>query len=258
MKKIIILLIFFYLLIPYNISLASEDDVQNIIVKQKEVLHTDEFIYKSKNYMDSSFKVLDFSEVFSSIISGELNLKNIFNLLKEKLILEFKNAASVVGTILIIVLIHSIFKIITENLKDNSVSKIAYFAQYVLIIVFTFGIYSDVIEYIKSVIQSYIDYTYLFIPILMTLIASTGNTFTATSIEPIILFSISILGTIISNIIIPMLLVSTTFSIISNVSESVKLDKISKFIKTFSMRLSCVFINCVFRNFINANYNNKK
>ena len=51
-------------------------------------------------------------------------------------------------------------------------------------------------------------------------------------LQPIILFIITFIGNFINTILIPVALISVTLNIISNVSDKVQIDKLSKYINT--------------------------
>ena len=107
----------------------------------------------------------------------------------------------------------------------NQFGKIAYFVQYIVIVILIMQTFSDVIIYIKDSVLKLVDYTYILIPILMTLLISTGNITSVSTIEPVILFTITIIGKLITNFLIPILLVSNVFSIISNLSPQINIEK---------------------------------
>jgi len=60
----------------------------------------------------------------------------------------------------------------------------------------------------------------------------TGSITTSGMLEPIILFMINFTGNAIQNILIPLMLIVTSLIIISKISDQVKIDKISKFMKS--------------------------
>lgn len=54
----------------------------------------------------------------------------------------------------------------------------------------------------------------------------------ATMLQPIIVFIITLVGNLITNVIIPLVLVSTALGIISQISDKIQIDKLSKFLKS--------------------------
>ena len=135
-------------------------------------------------------------------------------------------------TILIVIIIHSIFKAIAENLGNDSTTKIIYFIQYLIIVSLITESIVSVINITKDSIQEIVNFMNLLTPLMTTLMLSTGSITTTGIVQPIILFMISFIGNFITEFIIPLLLISITIGIISNISDKIQIDRLSKFMKS--------------------------
>lgn len=135
-------------------------------------------------------------------------------------------------TVLIVIITHSIFKAIIENLGNSSSSKVIYFIQYLIIVTLITDSLVSVIGITRQTISEIVSFMNLLIPLLTTLMLTTGCAVSTGIIQPIILFMISFIGNFISNFIIPLLLISITLGIISNISDKVQIHNLSKFMKS--------------------------
>lgn len=90
--------------------------------------------------------------------------------------------------------------------------------------------FSDIIVMMKNSIQNLISFSNALIPLLITLMVTTGNIASAGMLQPIILFIITFIGNFINTILIPIALISVSLSIISNISSKVQIDKLAKFL----------------------------
>ena len=70
------------------------------------------------------------------------------------------------------------------------------------------------------------------IPIMITLMLTTGSITSAGVTQPILLLLVNFIGNIISNFILPIILISTSLNIVSNISDEIKISKISKFLNS--------------------------
>lgn len=136
------------------------------------------------------------------------------------------------GSILIIVLIHSILKSIAENLGDKGTTQIAYYIEYILIVTLIMANFSQLINMIKEAITNITGYMNTLVPILLALIMTTGNVATSSLLQPIIFFSIIFIGNAITMIVLPVTFIATILGILSNLSEKVQIGKLSKFLKS--------------------------
>ena len=89
--------------------------------------------------------------------------------------------------------------------------------------------FADIISMVKNSIDSLVGFMNSLIPILITLMLTTGSFTSASLLEPILLFLITFIGNFINLVIIPFVLISTALAIVSKVSERIQLDKLSKF-----------------------------
>lgn len=244
---IIIFLVFIFIIAFERNALSTNNEIESskIIAEQKEIIKDSDFFSLSRGHLKDSFNNIDLDSIFDKLLSGEISILEIVPYIKDKVIENVKEVLLIISVITMIVIIHSLFKIISDNLENDSCSKITYFIQYILIVIFLMSTYSEVINFIRNTIENVISYSYLLIPILVSISASTGAITTSSMIEPVILYTISITGKVISSIIIPLLLISTALSIVSNVSDEIKLSKISKFLKSFSI-WTLVFILTIF------------
>ncbi len=90
----------------------------------------------------------------------------------------------------------------------------------------------QIIEIIRESIQNLVGFMNLLVPIIITLMITTGSIASANLIQPILLFVITFIGNLITGIILPLVLISTSLGIVSKISDKIQIDKLSKFFKS--------------------------
>lgn len=88
---------------------------------------------------------------------------------------EVLNSAGVLTSIIVIVVIHGILKSITDGLENKGVSQVAYYVQYIMIAGLIMNNFADVISSVKQSIQNLVSFINLLMPILITLMVTTGS-----------------------------------------------------------------------------------
>lgn len=231
--KIKILLLLIIICIP-TISLAQTETIEQseILESQQETLNISSFIEEAKKYSANVYKDIDFNELFNLAITGNINNKTIINNILKILGKEIVGSVAVIGSIILIIIIHSIFKSLSEGLENKTISQITYYIQYILIVTLIMTNFSNILIMIKESIQNLVGFMNNLIPILITLMLTTGNIVSANLIQPIILFIITFIGNFITTIIIPLVLIATALGIISKISDKIQIDKLSKFLKS--------------------------
>ena len=233
MKKIIIILIILIIFIP-NIVYSTNETInqEDIIKSQQETLGISSFIDEADKYTKEIYEDIDMGELFSSAISGNIDNETILKSILNSLGGEVLDSITVLVSVIVIIVIHSILKSISDGLENKGIAQITYYVQYILIVTLIMTNFVQILDIVRSSIQSLVGFMNSLIPIMITLIITTGSIVSANVIQPIILFLITFIGNFLTGIIIPLVLVSTSLGVISKVSDRIQVDKISKFFKT--------------------------
>lgn len=243
MKKIFFLLLLILMIFPNNVQATEEDMNSNslvensistdeIIESQQEMLDIDSFIEEADKYTENVYEDLDMNEIFSSALSGNIEnsgiIKSILNLIGGEIL----DAIKILASILVIIVIHSILKNISEGLENKGIAQITYYVQYILIVTLIMTNFVQILDIIKESIQNLVNFINLLVPILITLMITTGHVVSANLMQAILLFVITFIGNLVTNVIIPIVLISTSLGIVSKISDKVQIDKLSKFFKS--------------------------
>ena len=224
MKKIILFTIF---ITVYSItSPIGVYAAQNNIVDDDEKYGVGDFLVKSQSYTED----FDLKDIYKSTLKGKFDNNKFFKIIGKFLTRNFKNAITGLSGIIIVVIIGSLLKSICENLGNESISKIAYYVEYILIVTLIMKNFSDIVTEIKLSIQNLLAFTNSLIPLLTTLMIASGNITSSSTLEPILLMITTISSNLVIKVILPLILVSTTISIIANLSNDISITKISKVI----------------------------
>lgn len=239
MKKlflIVSIVLIIFVIVPH-ISYAesteeSAIDASTVLKSQQESLNIASFLKEANKYTSSVYEDINMNELFTSALTGKIDneklIKNIANLFGKEVI----SSITVLGSIVIIIVIHSILRSISEGLENKSISQITYYVQYILIVTLIMTNFVQILDMIKDSIQNLVGFMDCLIPILITLVLTTGSIASAGMLQPILLFIITFVGNLINSIVLPLVLISTALGIISKVSDRVQIDKLSKFFKS--------------------------
>ena len=206
--------------------------MNEILNETKEGFGINEFLEFSEKYAQTNFPDLNLKDIFSKTITGEFDFGNIginiFNLLGTNIL----EIVKLLITVLIVIIIHSIFKIIIENLENTSSIKVANFIQYLVIVSIVLTTFMEITDELRVLLDSLTTFMNMFIPLLTMLMVSTGNVITSSVVQSVLFFTIIFITNFIKSFLIPMFMISVTLSVVSDFSNKVKLDKLSKFFKS--------------------------
>ena len=214
MKKIVLIFALIIFLLFPTLTYAEEVSQDEIVSSQKEVLNIPKFISESKKYTEDVFGDVDYGQLLNSAITGNVDNKllgkSILNLIGKETIVSIR----VIASIMVIVIIHSILKSISEGLENQGITQITYYVQYILIVTLIMTNFADVVTMVKDSINNLVNFSNCLVPLLTTLMLSTGSIASVNLLQPILLFLI------------------TSLSIVSKISDRIQLDKLAKFFKS--------------------------
>ena len=228
MKKIIYLLLLI-IIIPNTVYAESEEEMLQSVQEQFNISG---FIKDTEQYTGVFFEEMNISEIFNQALQGNINNQTLLQKILKIFGQEITSSLKILISILVIIVIHGILKSITDNLENSSISQIIYFVQYILIVTLIMSNFTEIIKIVKNTASDLVGFINVLIPLLLTLMVYTGNIVTSGILEPVILFSINLIGNLIEDILIPIMFIVVVFSVISKISERVQVEKLSQFLKS--------------------------
>lgn len=167
-KKVIIFFILIYFFIIPK-TYATEE----IISSQIEALNISSFIKEGENYTKEVFPDMNLNDFLNSSIKGEIDNKGILNNILSLLGKEVTSVISLLGSILIVIVIHSILKSFSDSLSNDGTGQIAYYIEYILIVTIIMSNFSNIINMIKDTISDLVGFVNCLVPILLALMSAS-------------------------------------------------------------------------------------
>ena len=222
---IIIALIFYATNYTYAIT-------QDMIEEQKNNFGISSFVKEADTYADDFFEESSISDILNSAIKGKVDNSSILKKILSIFGKEILDSLKVFASLLVIIIIHSILKSISDSLESNNVSQIIYYVQYILIVTVITANFAEIVQMVKDTADKLVGFMNCLVPLLISLMLFTGSIVTSSVIEPVILFMINIIGNSINLILIPVVLIITVLSIVSKISDQIQIDKLSKLLNS--------------------------
>lgn len=242
MKKFLVLLVIASILIfsvTYTKSYA-EDDIYSQI---------EDKVSKETDNIDIS----DFERFCAELENNILGNRNIKHTIKEmtkgnialtpkELITSvfnrmFEGFTSILPELLSIVMIAVLFSLIfglTADFANKQTVEIVYFVCYFAIILIVMTLIAKVVIDVRNVIQTLTSLMNALFPPLITLMSALGGTVSSAVYKPQLALFSTLAAKVVSNVVIPLFIVTTVFSVVGNLSNNVKLDKLQSALRSIS------------------------
>ncbi|SCY98608.1 stage III sporulation protein AE [Alkaliphilus peptidifermentans] len=236
MKKAIISLILVIMSISFAWGDTGSINPENLIINQFDGLETQEMqqIMNSINKdLGEYLPKIEFRQLIIKLIRGEVTFS--FNdIIKGATQYLFKEVVANWKLMTQIIVLSSIYAILSNlhNAFDNDVvSKLAYNVCYLVIITITIKSFLIAINLGRDAIDMMVSFMQALLPVLLAILLAMGGITTSAFFHPILLGAIGLIGTIIKNIILPLIFFSAVLAIVNNLTTNIQVSKLAGLIK---------------------------
>ncbi|HBJ2622321.1 TPA: stage III sporulation protein AE [Clostridium botulinum] len=222
-----------------EIKIESLDDST-----QKQINNLYEYINKMKNNVElmNDLDPVQYIKEYIKNGEGDFNIKSLSKALTSILFKEVGSVLKLIISIVTIVIICSLIKNLQDAFSNDSVSEIAFYACYALIIMLLSKSFIISIGVAKEVISNIADFMAALLPVLITMIAMVGGLTQAATLDPIILAAVVFIPRIYSNIIIPLILMGFVLEFANNLSNDHKITNLCKLLKQSTLWMQGIII----------------
>ena len=197
-----------------DLDFSSLEDILNSFTNgQINIFGGSSFIEKLQKLITDEFD--DNQNLWSSIIS--IFFDNLLGLLP------------IISLIIAISLIGSMLQGLKPNNNGKSISNVIHFVTYGIIVVLILSIVVKMVGLTTNTIQSIKSQMDAIFPILLTLLTAIGGTVSTSVYQPAMALLTGTIMNLFTYVLLPIFIFSIVFNVVSNLSNTVKLDKFTSF-----------------------------
>ena len=200
-------------------------------------------INKTIESLDGEIKgvvpTIDFKNLVYRIARNEVSFKPQ-DLISSSVSYVFREVvanSSLLGKLVILAIICAVLQNLTTAFERSSTGQLSYMVTYLLLITLAIGSFTLAVDTGREVVDKMVTFMQAILPILLTLLVAVGGITTAAIYQPVVFVSIALIGTIIRNVILPLILFAAILGLISHLSPKFKVSNLAGFIKTVAMTM---------------------
>lgn len=243
-----------YLNPNYEIVLAEENDSENLQVELEETIYSQlenldlaqiESVLKSlsEDQLDV-FGVSNFGDKVKQIVSGEFaeGQKSIFSAVINLIFDDILSFVPLLASIIIISIICGFLSNLKSDNSGKGVGDIIHFVCYGVVISIVMAAVVNLIQLTGKTINGLQSQMEVVFPILLTIMTAIGGSMSVSIYQPAVALLSSVIMRVFTSVLMPIFIFSIVFTIISNLTSTVKLDKFTKFFQsTFKWIIGGIF-----------------
>ena len=243
MKKgslwISLIVIIVFSLVPVKVLAAPEEsgnwyeEIERLIMDQMKDLNTQDWQPYLKYVEQEDSRILggeSANEIIRNLITGQFSFtwQDFLNYVVRVFFQEFNLNLTLMAKIIVIALICSVFKNMNDSFKDSSVGEIGYYVCYGVIIILIIQSFLPILAVGKAGIEKMSGFMQILFPVLLGLLTAMGNFTSATILQPAIGVLIGTVGSVLTNIVFPLISLSAVVTLVNHISERVQIQKLGK------------------------------
>ncbi len=227
MKKIIlILLICIFSCVKVY---ADENSIENVIYKESGIA---DIANRNVNITEimPDFKFEDIIEDLkhgNSLFQPNEILSSFLNIFANEIYVNI----NIMLTIIILSIVWGIITNIQSSYNSKSVSETAFFAFYAIFLGMIINGLNECMELAKTVVSDQVVFMKAAVPVYSALIMSTGNVAVSVGMEPIFLYFIQLISSLLEKFVLPLVFWITILNMVNCITEKFSIKKLIDFVK---------------------------
>ena len=233
----IILLFIGLLFFCDNGQLVHAQD-NNSVISNDEINDDLEGLYDYISTMKSNFELINdldpvsYIKNYISTGKGNLSFSKICDAAFSLLFKEVKTVLSMCIIIVVIGIICSLIKNLQSAFSSESISEIAFYASYALMIIVLTRTLIISLDLAKDIITQISGFMSKLLPILVVMLGVAGGFTESATMDPIVLGTTIIIPKIYLNIILPLILITFVLQFTNNISTEPKISNLCSLVKS--------------------------
>lgn len=225
-----------------SLNEVNIDDLDSTAKGQINTLYN--YINKMKTDVElmDNLEPVEYIKTYIKEGKGNISFDTISKAVLSIIFKEVKSVLKLVISIVTIAIICSLLKNLQDAFSDDSISQVAFYACYALMIMVLSKSFIISISVAKEVIVNISDFMAALLPILVTMIGLAGGLTQAAILDPIVLAAVVFIPRIYSNIIIPMILMGFVLEFANNLSTEHKITNLCGLLKQCTLWLQGILI----------------
>lgn len=257
MKKRFLYVVFLMtLLSPVMVAAndANEDEDRIEEEMQEEEMHTEMVNRLSLDEINSFWNDIhnEYGEYLHDIPSknlselikdeDKLSFTSVFRGLLTFLFFEIIVNGKLLGTLIVLTLFSVILHAINAAFEKSTVSKVAHFIVFIVLIYITLSSFYSVVNYAQASIEQMSSFMIALLPLMLGLLATFGQVMSVTFFHPIVIFLIHASGLLMTNFVFPLLSLSALLMMVSYLNDKYQATYLAQLFKQISLGALGIFI----------------
>ena len=171
-----------------------------------------------------------FRDLVGQAIRGELDLSfgGILSAGMQLIFGEFSASSQLLRQLLIIAILSALISCLTEAFKHKSAGELGFYVTFLMAMGLAISSFYLSVQILNGIISLASNIMLASIPLMLAIMAISGNVVGAASFHPLMFFAFHLLTRFIAMVYVPLIMASAGLGMVNHLTDTVKLDKLSE------------------------------
>lgn len=137
--------------------------------------------------------------------------------------------------LIVLGMVAAVLEHLQRAMDRGSTGQVAHAVIYLVLISMAVTSFSLALNSGREAVEKMVDFMQALLPLLVTLLAAAGNVTTAAIVHPLTAGIFLLVGSLIKNVVFPLLFLSVIVGVIGNFNEQFSLSRLASFLRTLGM-----------------------
>jgi stage III sporulation protein AE len=201
------------------------------------------FINRLDSEIQASIPQMSFKNLLIKLARGDVQWKpaDIFHSLLTCFFKEVVANSALLGKLIILAIICAVLQNLTNAFERGTTGQLSYMVVYLALVTIAISSFALAINTGREVVDKMVSFMQAILPLLLTLLVAMGGVASAAIFHPVILVSLTIIGTLTKNVVLPLIFFSAILGIVDHLSSHFKVSHLAGLLKTVAMGLLGIF-----------------
>jgi stage III sporulation protein AE len=169
-------------------------------------------------------------DIINNLLTGQFSFswEDILDSLSRSFFKEFRLNLLLMAKIIVLAVLCSIFRNMNDSFNNPSVGEIGYFACYSIVVILIIQSLISILAVGSTGIEQMSGFMQILLPALLALLTAMGSFATSSVMQPAVGVLVGMVGTVLKNIMLPLLTLSAVVTLVNYISERVQIQKLGK------------------------------
>ncbi|MGQ9823410.1 MAG: stage III sporulation protein AE [Desulfotomaculales bacterium] len=219
---------------------GRQSDLQEEALSMEEI---EEYIRRLDGEIQKTVPEAGFRDFFEKAVKGELDFTpaSIFQSISSCVFREVVANYALLGKLVILAIICAVLYNLTAAFERGTTGQLSSTVVYLVLTGLALGSFSVALNTGREAVEKMVSFMQALLPLLLTLLVALGGAASAAILHPVVLGSLTVIGTITKDVVLPLIFFAAVLGAAGNLSPGFRVSHLAGLLKTVAMGILGVF-----------------